>query len=501
MAMKIAHADIPQEVLSTLIRLQENGHKAYIVGGCVRDLLLRKKPKDWDITTSATPEKIVALYKHTFYENTFGTVGVVTEEFQKDPTNTDKTVAIIEITPFRLESEYTDGRRPDAVTFSKDILDDLKRRDFTINSIAYNPNEQKNGFIDPHNGVSDLEKNLIRAVGNASIRFKEDGLRLMRAVRIACEHDFTIETETEKAIRDNAKCLANISQERIRDEVNRILLSKRPKYGLELLKDMGLMEFIIPELLAGVGVEQNQAHAFDVWEHLLRSLQCAADKKYPLEVRIAALLHDISKPETRRFDKEKGEYTFYGHEVVGERVSRKILERLHYSNDTIEEVTKLIRWHMFFSDTEQISLSAVRRMINNVGKDRIWDLMDLRICDRIGTGRPKESPYRLRKYHSMIEEALRDPITVGMLKIDGNILIKELNMAPGPKIGAILHALLEEVLENPALNTKEYLAKRSNELSQMEEKELIKLGKAGKESKEKADQELIEEIRKKHWVK
>lgn len=499
--MLIAKSDIPKEVLLCLDKLRKSGFEAYVVGGCVRDIIQKKRPKDWDIATDALPEEIIALFAHTFYENTFGTVGVVTDEFRGDGEETDESLKVVEITPFRLESEYTDGRRPDKVTFSKNILDDLKRRDFTINAIAYDPFKEENGLIDAHFGIVDLNKNLLRAVGEPELRFQEDGLRLMRAVRIACEHEFAIEPSTEKAIRVKADCLKNISGERIRDELNRILLSKRPKYGLELLKDLGLLSFIIPELLEGVGVEQNQAHAFDVWEHLLRSLQCAADKKYPLEIRIAALLHDISKPETRRFDKIKGEYTFYGHEVVGERVARKILERLKYSREVTELVTKLIRWHMFFSDTEQISLSAVRRMIANVGKDHIWDLMDLRICDRIGTGRPKESPYRLRKYHAMIDEALRDPITVGMLKIDGNSLIKEHKIAPGPRIGAILHALLEEVLEDPSLNTKETLDRKVAELNKLDDSTLQAIGKSAKNTKEQADQALIEEIRKKHHVK
>jgi len=262
---------------------------------------------------------------------------------------------------------------------------------------------------------------------------------------------------------------------------------------------MGILKYIAPELELAIGIEQNQAHAYTVWEHLLRSMQHAADKQWPLEIRIAALFHDISKPETRRKG-PKGEWTFYGHEVVGSRVTKKILERLKYSNEIIEKVTKLVRWHMFFSDTEQISLSAVRRMVNNVGKDEIWNLMNVRICDRIGTGRPKENPYRLRKYHAMIEEALRDPISVGMLKINGGILIKELDLVPGPKIGFILHALLEEVLEDPKLNTAEYLKEKAQKLAILPEAELQKLGAAGKNSKQQADEDLVAEIRKKHWV-
>ncbi len=249
------------------------------------------------------------------------------------------------------------------------------------------------------------------------------------------------------------------------------------------------------------GVEQNKAHAFDVWEHLIRTVQHSADKGYSLEIRLAALFHDISKPESRRWGKEQNQWTFYGHEVVGARTTKRILENLKYPRKIIDKTVILVRWHMFFSDTEQISLSAVRRMVANVGKENIWDLMNVRICDRIGTGRPKEDPYRLRKYHAMIEEAMRDPISVGMLKIDGKKLMEITQTPAGPKIGYTLHALLEEVLEDPSKNTTEYMEKRGQQLIQLPESELRELGEKGKESKEEKDQELIGEIRKKHWVK
>ncbi|MEK7645238.1 MAG: HD domain-containing protein [Patescibacteria group bacterium] len=489
--MKKASFSIPKEVSRVTETLEKANLKAFLVGGCVRDLLSGKKPKDWDVTTDATPEQIIALFPDTFYENTYGTVGVVNKE-----EGIDETLKVIEVTPFRLEADYSDGRRPDHVTFSKNIKDDLKRRDFTFNAIALS---SKGEIVDLFKGQDDLKARTIRAVGNADERFKEDALRILRAVRIATEHDFSIVKDTENAIRADVHMLKNISQERIRDEFNRILMSSEPMKGLVMAQSLGILKYIASELELAIGVEQNQAHAYTVWEHLLRSMQHAADKKWPLEIRIAALFHDISKPETRRKG-PKGEWTFYGHEVVGSRVTKKILERLKYSNDIIEKVTKLVRWHMFFSDTEQISLSAVRRMVNNVGQEDIWNLMNVRICDRIGTGRPKENPYRLRKYHAMIEEALRDPISVGMLKINGGILIKELDLAPGPKIGFILHALLEEVLEDPKLNTAEYLKEKAQKLALLPEADLQKLGAAGKDSKMKADEELVAEIRKKHWV-
>jgi putative nucleotidyltransferase with HDIG domain len=278
-------------------------------------------------------------------------------------------------------------------------------------------------------------------------------------------------------------------------------MSKNPSGGLEKARGLGILRFIVPELEQGIEIKQNKAHAYDVWTHLMKSVQHAADKNYPLHVRLAALFHDVSKPETRRWSDEKKEWTFYGHEVVGSRVTRKILENLKFPNAITENVASLVRWHMFFSDTEKITLSAVRRMISNVGKENVWDLMNVRICDRVGTGRPKENPYRLRKYKAMIEEAMRDPVSVKQLQIDGNDLIANHNINPGPKIGHILHALLDEVLEDPKLNTKECLAKRADELALIPESELEDLGKKGKDKKREEERKDIEEIRKKYWVK
>lgn len=484
---------IPPEVSRVTETLETAGFEAFLVGGCVRDLILNKKPKDWDVTTNATPEEIIALFPHTFYENTFGTVGIVSDETEEE------TLKTIEVTPYRLESEYSDNRRPDTVTFSKNLNDDLKRRDFTINALAYSVSQGQ--IVDKFKGQKDITAQTIQTVGDATLRLTEDALRIMRAVRFHVELGFVISHETEQAILEHGYLLEKISRERIRDEFTKILMSPKPMDGLLMLKKLNILQYIVPELEKTIGVEQNRAHSYDVWEHLLRSLQTAADKNWPLDIRLTALFHDISKPETRRWGKEQDTWTFYGHEVVGSRVTRKILNDLRYPNKLIEKVVTMVRWHMFFSDTEQISLSAVRRMIVNVGRDNIWDLMNVRICDRIGTGRPKEDPYRLRKYHAMIEEALRDPITVGMLKIDGKRLIEVTRGTPGPKIGYTLHALLEEVLEDPTKNTMKYLENRSIELYNLEESELKKLGEQGKQIKEEVDQQEISQIRKSHKVK
>lgn len=485
------HFPIPLEVKAVADGLRQEGYEAYLVGGCVRDLLLKRTPKDWDVTTNARPENIQAIFPDSFYENDFGTVGVKTS-------SEDPRVAIIEVTPFRTESAYSDKRRPDAVSFGDNLEDDLARRDFTINAIALD--DSKGHLIDPYKGQKDIESKVLRTVGSASQRFEEDALRLMRAVRLVAELEFALDADTAAGIKEKGSNLRHISRERVRDELVRILESKQPMTALVLAQQLGILEYIAPDLPRGVGIEQNQAHSYDVFGHLLRSLQHAADKDWSFDVRLSALFHDVSKPETRRWSDEKKDWTFHGHEVVGARVTKKALEDLRFSRETIEKVTKLVRWHMFFSDPEQITLSAVRRMIRNVGEENIWELLNLRICDRIGTGRPKEQPFRFRKYKAMVEEALRDPISVGMLKTDGSRIMDKFHVQPGPSIGYTLHALLEEVLEEPKRNTEEYLDTRTEQLLKLPENELKELGDAGKKRREKEEEREIREIMEKHHV-
>jgi tRNA nucleotidyltransferase (CCA-adding enzyme) len=493
---KNQESPIPNEVIEAVKTLENKGFEAFPVGGCVRDLLRGVGPKDWDITTNARPEEIIASFPKTFYENTFGTVGVVFE------TATDQTLKLIEITPYRLEGKYEDYRHPSEVLFAKKIEDDLKRRDFTVNAIAVrlSGNAIKD-IIDFYDGFKDIKDKIIRAVGNPADRFTEDALRMLRAVRFAAQLNFIIEENTKKAILSHNKLLTHISLERIRDEFIKIIMSDNPKKGVELAQEIGLLHYFIPELEQSIGVKQNQAHSYEVWEHLMRSLQHAADKKWSLEIRLAALFHDISKPKTKGVSSETHQITFYGHEVVGSRETKKIMERLKFPIKMTEKVVKLVRWHMFFADPEKITLSAVRRMVINVGPENIWDLVNLRICDRIGTGRPKESPYRFRKYQSMIEEALRDPISVSMLKINGGDIIKDFKIEPGPRIGNILHALLEEVLEDPSLNTKEYLTKRTEQLINLPEGELENKGIEAKKKRTEKNEEEVKEIRDKFHVK
>ncbi|OGI63824.1 hypothetical protein A3A95_00040 [Candidatus Nomurabacteria bacterium RIFCSPLOWO2_01_FULL_39_18] len=518
---------IPKEVSCVTDTLEGAGFEAYLVGGCVRDLLMGREPKDWDITTNAKPEQITGLFEKTVYENTFGTVGVYIStqtNVSRETTNDSVTretpeYLVVEVTPYRLEAKYTDFRHPDEVKFSDNLKDDLKRRDFTINAVAI---DSKGHLVDLFDGIKDIESKTIRTVGNPDERFNEDALRMLRAVRFACQFYFSVSYETTESIIKNSELIKNISEERIRDELEKIIMSKSPSAGLAMLQKFGLLKNIIPELEEGMRCEQLGEHIYDVWEHLLHALQHAADKNWQMETRLSALFHDIGKPRTRRLAElgapqgktlgiQKGlafprpasakkKYTFYGHEVVGARMAKKIMERLKFPKKEIDLVEKLVRKHMFFSDTELITLSAVRRIIAKVGKENIWALMNVRECDRVGM-KKKEAPYRLRKYFAMIEEALRDPISVGQLKINGEFMIKELGIKPGPRMGWILNALLEEVLDAPEKNTVEHLSQLVKSLEALPDGALKALGDRGKEKKEELEEEEVAKLHEKHGVR
>ncbi len=526
---------IPKEVSYITDTLEKAGFKAYLVGGCVRDLLMDKEPKDWDITTNAKPEQIIGLFEKTVYENTFGTVMVIQENVSQE------TLRQIEVTPYRIEAEYSDFRHPDEVKFSDNLEDDLKRRDFTVNAMAYRNVKDNSSLTDMFGGLKDIKDKILKTVGEPDDRFKEDALRMLRAVRISLQLGFSVSYESGQSISKNSNLIKKISPERIRDEFSKIIMSSNPSVGIVMLQRFGLLKNIIPELEEGIGCEQLGEHIYDVWDHLLHALQHSADKNWPLEVRLAALFHDIGKPKSRRLAETSGDilrrsniilaglsnnlsgprisgslsqpdyaklfvssakkkYTFYGHEVIGARMTKKIMERLKFSRKEIELVEKLIRNHMFFSDTELITLSAVRRIITKVGAENIWLLMNVRECDRVGM-KKKEAPYRLRKYFAMIEEALHDPISVGQLKIDGEFMIKELDIKPGPRMGWILHALLEEVLDDPKKNTKEHLSELVKSLNILGDAELRTLGERGKEKKEELEEKEIEKLHSKHGVR
>jgi len=687
---------IPKSIIEIIKKIEAAGFEAFVVGGCVRDLLMDIDPKDWDVTTNAKPEEITNLFPDSFYENAFGTVGVKVEpilpvitkgitidekekkkaieiakkylnkigcpihnihhsenviknireiaknykevnldilelagyfhdvgrakyedrrhieESQKivikelgkvfdgniikilseiiyhgpgkaksleeeilreadlidgisewrikgaidndinihikwikndyqnliekvvlqkgkkllenainkankilniELTLTSSEVEVVEVTTYRIESKYSDKRRPDKVKFAKTLGEDLSRRDFTINALALKISKSDFEIIDLFDGQKDLKNKIIRAVGDANERFDEDALRMMRAVRFAVTLDgnisvkrtsgprklgkempFKIEEKTKKAIAKNAKNLKFIALERIQDELNKILVSDFAAEGIELLRELKLLQYIIPELEKGYGVGQNRHHIYTIYEHSILSLKnCPSEK---LEVRLATLLHDIAKPDTKRGE---GAYsTFYNHDHVGARVAEKILKRLKYSGEIIQKVRLLVDNHMFYYNVDEVGASSVRRLVKKVGLENIDDLIDLRVGDRLGSGVPKAVPYKLRHFKYMVDRISHDPLSVKMLKVNGNDLMKNLKLKPGPKIGAILDVLLSEVIEEPKKNEKKYLLSRAKEL---DKENLSKLREMAKEKIEERKEEEDKEIKKRYWVK
>ncbi|HEY4484209.1 MAG TPA: HD domain-containing protein [Candidatus Paceibacterota bacterium] len=487
---------LPEEVKLILEKLTENNFQAFVVGGCVRDLLMGKEPKDWDVTTNAKPEEIQKIFPDSFYENEFGTVGVKVSR-KVSPPNADiaNSLQVVEVTTYRTESKYTDKRHPDKIEFADKLEDDLKRRDFTVNALAM---DSEGNIIDLFNGQNDLKKKIVKAVGNAEERFSEDALRMIRAIRLATVLGFEIKTETLKAIKAKHLLMQIISKERIRDEFVKIINSPEAKAGMELLRETELMRYVVPEILEGVGVEQNLHHIYTVWEHNVRALQYACDKNYSTEVRLASLLHDIGKPRAKRGEGRNS--TFYGHEVVGARMTAQILDRLKLSKNQTDKITKLVRWHLFYYNVGEVTESSVRRLVANIGKENVEDLIKVREADRIGSGTPKAKPYKLRHLQFVIDKVARDPISPKMLKVNGNDIMKLLDMVPGPKIGLIMSALMDEILDDPTKNTKDYLEKRVEELSKLPDKELLNLGQQGKSKLAEEEEKEVEKIKQKHFV-
>ncbi|MDD3006888.1 MAG: HD domain-containing protein [Candidatus Pacebacteria bacterium] len=478
---------IPQEIQLISAKLEASGFEAYVVGGPVRDFLMDKIPKDWDMTTDAKPEDIQVIFPHSFYNNTFGTVTVINDETENDNLKT------VEITTYRTETVYSDGRHPDQVAFTPSLEEDLKRRDFTINAMALREKAGKEEIVDVFEGRQDLKKKLVKAVGNPDDRFSEDALRMLRAVRFAVQLGFEIDKETLSSIQGNAERLEKISEERIRDEFQKIILSEDPARGIELLRESRLLSYIIPELEAGVGVAQNRHHIYTIYEHSIMSLKFCPSKK--LEVRLAALFHDIAKPQTKAGEGQDS--TFYNHDYVGAKVTEKILRRLKFPTKVVEKTSLLVKNHMFYYNTGEVSEAGVRRLIARVGKENLKDLMDLRIADRLGSGTPKGKPYKLRHLEYLIEKVSKDPISPKMLKINGKDIMKFLNIQPGPKVGAILKVLLAEIIEDPTKNNSEYLETRTKKLFEFSLEDIQKSEKIIDEKKEEEDLKN----KSKFWIK
>lgn len=447
---------IPKNIREVYERLEKENFEVYFVGGCVRNLLMKIPVKDWDLTTNATPDQILKLFSDGFYNNQFGTVGIPIGEQN-----------IVEITTFRTEHGYSDRRRPDKVLWGKTIDEDLSRRDFTMNAVALAISHKPSAisrFVDPFDGRKDIEDKIIRTVGNPKERFKEDALRLLRAIRFATVLSFDIDETTGKEIVADAKLIKEISNERVRDELLKIMASDDPTKGILLLKDSGLLKYILPELLEGVGVSMvrpGRHHTTDVFTHNILALKLTPSKD-PI-VRFAALLHDVGKPKVKGEDKE-GLVIFYNHEIAGAKIAYEIAQRLRFSKKETGRIVNLIRWHMFSVD-EKVSDAGVRRYIRRVGVENVADLIDLRIGDRLGSGTKDAESWRLKKFKDRIEKELSPAaFSINDLAIDGNDVMKTLNIKPGPEIGKILQTLFEEVDEDLSKNNKEYLLEKITKL-------------------------------------
>jgi len=486
--------NIPKKIQSIIKELKDKGFQAYIVGGCVRDSLRGAKPEDWDIATNANPEEIGKVFSRSFINNKFGTVTVLTG-------SEDPSIKEVEITPYRIDEEYSDKRHPDKIRWAKTIEEDLARRDFTVNAMAaviLKGKSEITKIVDPYNGQKDLKNKKIKAVGSSEQRFSEDALRMMRAVRFATTLDFEIELKTAEAIKKNSSLLQSISKERIRDEFMKIIMADKAADGVDLLRELNLLKYIIPELEEGYKVSQNKHHIYGVYKHSILSLEYAAKKKFNKHVRLATLLHDIAKPRVKRGEGEDA--TFYNHEVIGAKMTRQILSRLRFSNKDIEKITKLVRYHLFYYHPDEVGKSSVRRLVSQVGLEDMDELIQVRMCDRIGSGCPKAEPYKLRHLRYVIEKVSQDPVSSRKLEVSGEEIMNILDIDPGPRVGQILDILLGCVLDDPKKNKERILKKEINKLGKLSSKEIKDMAKTAKEKRENLETKRDKMTKKKYWV-
>lgn len=427
----------PKDVQYVIDTLTKNNYEAFLVGGCVRDILLDTKPKDYDITTNALPDQVISLFSKTIPTGLkHGTVTVLINDTP------------YEVTTYRIDGDYKDNRRPEDVQFVSSLKDDLSRRDFTINALAYN---NKDGLQDFFNGTEDLSSRLIKAVGDADKRFNEDALRMLRAIRFSCQLNFNIELKTLKAIEKNSSLILNISSERIRDELCKILTSSNPAKGFRLLNSTGILKYILPELQKSVGFDQKTPyHDKDIFEHTLSVVEKVPNN---LTLRLAALFHDIAKPQCF-FIGEDGIGHFYEHQKVGKDLTKNILKDLSFDNDTIDKVSSLVREHM--SILFKPKSAAIKRLINRVGKDLIFDLYELQKADILSSAPPFIALEALESTKEKTKEILEadEPLDKSSLNINGNILMKSLDINPGKIVGEIIDYLMNKVLDEPNLNNE-----------------------------------------------
>jgi len=522
---------IPFEPLAIVYLMQAAGYECYIVGGAVRDLVMKKKKKtiinDWDFATNAKPEEIQKVLKESYYENEFGCVGIthenlleslnidftlpandlsdnigsdkpLTKQFidlknisklhpsllmpNKDKINSTKNrVHDFEITTYRSNEVYQNFRKPETLSWGTNIHQDLERRDFTINALALNVyqeflekifsrkkntslqeyyllNDNNAKIIDEHDSLNDLSKKRITAIGDPDNRFNEDALRMLRAIRFACQLDMSIADNTLIAIKNNSGIIKNISAERIRDELMKLLVSDKPSFGIKLMQENGLLKYFLPELEKMIGIDQGGHHTTDVWIHSLGAVDHCPSKD-PI-VKLSALLHDVGKPST--YNKINDAISFYNHEVLGSRLAVDIAKRLRLSKNEQQRIFILVRYHMFFYQPHHTD-SAVRRIMRKVRIENLNDIIAIREGDRLGSG-SKVTSWRLEELKKRMEEQLHQPIDLKDLKITGKNLVKDLKLKPGPSFKEILNKLLELVLDDPSLNTKKRLLKEAKKI-------------------------------------
>lgn len=437
---------LPEKVKEIIRTLTENGYEAYAVGGCVRDSILGREPEDWDITTSATPMETKALFPRTF--DTGIAHGTVTVLMDKEG---------FEVTTYRIDGEYEDSRHPKDVTFTRSLPEDLLRRDFTINAMAYN---DSCGLVDLFGGMEDLRQGVIRCVGNADERFSEDALRILRAVRFAAQLDFQMEEETRKAILNRAEDLRHISAERIQVELVKLLVSPHPE-KLREAWELGITRVILPEFdrMMETG-QETPHHCCSVGEHTLRALQSIESDRI---LRLTMLFHDMGKPEKKTVDAD-GVAHFKGHAAVSERMAREIMERLRFDNDTMRKVVWLVRWHDHRMPAQE---RAVRKAMQKIGEELFPYYLKIRRADTAAQSsyQKEEKEQNLRGVETLYQKTVQQKCCVSLrsLAIGGRDLIAA-GIHPGPEIGQLLGDLLDEVVEEPDRNTREYLVEKAKEL-------------------------------------
>lgn len=436
------YEDFPLKVQTLVEEFNKNHFEIAVVGGAVRNLILNQTVKDWDFATNATPDEILKMFDG-YYDNDFGTVRVKIED------------DIFEVTTYRSEHGYSDGRRPDKVIWGKTLEEDLSRRDFTVNAIAVKFVDQKAIIVDPFDGKKDIKAGLIKSVGNPTDRLREDGLRVLRAVRFAIQLNFDIEKNTLNSLEQERFMLLKIAHERIRDEFLKICASCDSYEHFMLLWNTKIIEIVLPELAKCFGVEQispNRHHQYDVWKHnVMAMILCPSND--PI-VKLASLFHDIGKPLVADIT-EEGVRTFYNHDLVGAQIARNICSRWNMSKADTTKIVKLVRWHLFSVNEFQTD-KAIRRLIRNVGTENVYNLMDVRIGDRLGSGSTRES-WRLKKFKQRIVEVSKTNFEIKDLKVDGHDVMKIFNLQPGPEIRRVLTNVFEKVDSDEIKNDRKIL--------------------------------------------